>query len=542
MIAPIALRELLVASRRPGSWRIRLVTTSCGLIIAFFALVGTSSLTSAGAGIFNVLTFAVFLYVAGAGFVLTADCIGEERRGGTFGLLYLTPLSSWDVIVGKLASSSVQGTFGLVAVVPMLFLSVLAGGVAGRQVFQVVVVLITTLFLSLTAGIFASAAARSRRGAIGMMAFLMIAPMAGGWVGVLVSGIFGFVTEQEKKRRVDVYWLISYAGLIAFLMWMVSKSDQSLVGSPVEAVMTASRGATNIGFLTQVAAILATALFYLLCATLCTEWYRTAREIAVEKAEDEHHVEDLFFPGLRSKGRVGDDPARWLLTFLQSPPFLFYIALAVMTLTNIGHGFAPSGVGMNFALMFVGMFPYLLFNFTLARFCAAPFHLLGQSGILEILMTTPLRVSELALAQRKIFWATLRLPFSLLVLASIPASLYYMIEGPREGGLSRIATVVYAVTWIISWLVFALHLEALAVIAMLHGSRGRKPVNAGMRAVALVMLPELAIGVVAPVVIAMTGSGMSGFVTGQFVGQIVLGIVLLAVVQTAKRKIDPQSD
>ena len=73
MIAPIALRELLVASRRPGNWRIRLVTTSCGLIIAFFALVGTSSLTSAGAGIFNVLTFAVFLYVAGAGFVLTAD-------------------------------------------------------------------------------------------------------------------------------------------------------------------------------------------------------------------------------------------------------------------------------------------------------------------------------------------------------------------------------------------------------------------------------------------------------------------------------------
>ena len=88
MIAPIALRELLVASRRSASWRIRLATTVCGFLVAMFALLGASSVTSAGQGIFNVLTFMVLVYAAGAGFLLTTDCIGEERREGTFGLLF----------------------------------------------------------------------------------------------------------------------------------------------------------------------------------------------------------------------------------------------------------------------------------------------------------------------------------------------------------------------------------------------------------------------------------------------------------------------
>ncbi|MGZ8939429.1 MAG: ABC transporter permease subunit, partial [Limisphaerales bacterium] len=294
------------------TWRIRLVMTSIALVICFFAITGRSSISSAGHDSFNVLAILALIYTLAAGFLFTACSISEERREGTFGLLYLTPLSSWDVIAGKLASTSLQGVFGLVAILPVLFLPLLAGGVTGQQLTRVVLVLLVTLFFSLSAGMFASASARSSRGALGMTGMLVIFPLACGWLGILLATVFSFVSEQEKKKRASIYWLISYALLIAFQMWMVALSGYALVGSPGQAFWASSNPAvTSIGFLASLAAVTVTAVFYLFSAALCTEWYRSAREIAVEKEESEH-VDDIIFPGLRSKGRVREEPARWL--------------------------------------------------------------------------------------------------------------------------------------------------------------------------------------------------------------------------------------
>src|SRR5687767_11093930 len=108
MIAPVASRELLVSSRRPASWRIRLVTTVCALVVAFFALTDTPSVSAAGQVLFHGLGIVALLYTLCAGFIYTSGSITDERREGTFGLLYLTPLKSWEVIIGKLASTSLQ--------------------------------------------------------------------------------------------------------------------------------------------------------------------------------------------------------------------------------------------------------------------------------------------------------------------------------------------------------------------------------------------------------------------------------------------------
>ena len=220
MIAPIATRELLVASRSPFSWRVRIGITSIALLVCFIGL-GTGS-SSAGPGTFQFLTFISLLYALGTGLVFTTDCICEERREGTFGLLYLTPLSSWDVIAGKLAGTSLQGIFGLIAVLPVLFVPLLAGGVTGQELGRVVLVLVGTLFLSLSAGMFASAAARSRRGAFGMATFLILAPLIGGWVGVMLCTVLAYISEQGKKKRADVFWYTAYCILVAFCMAMVA--------------------------------------------------------------------------------------------------------------------------------------------------------------------------------------------------------------------------------------------------------------------------------------------------------------------------------
>lgn len=120
MIGPIAIRELLVSSRRSANWRIRLITTLCALLVAAFALTDSPSVAAAGRTLFMGVGLVAFLYSLCAGFIFTTGSITEERCEGTFGLLYLTPLKSWEVITGKLASTSLQGFYGLVAIIPVL--------------------------------------------------------------------------------------------------------------------------------------------------------------------------------------------------------------------------------------------------------------------------------------------------------------------------------------------------------------------------------------------------------------------------------------
>jgi hypothetical protein len=244
---------------------------------------------------------------------------------------------------------------------------------------------------------FASASAQSRRGAVGLTGMLTAAPLIAGWLGVMLAAVLAYVSEQEKRKRANVYWFSGYVLLILLLVWLVAVSDVGLIGSPAVSLRLAWGGSDN-EFFPSIGALLAISFFYLFSAGFCTEWFRAAREIVLEKVETETELDELIFPGLRFQGKVGDDAAHWLLRFLQPRPFLFYIALALMIVINIGNGAAPSAFGRYYFLFLFGLVPYLLFNFSLARYCAAPFHLLERSGFLETLLTTPLRPDELARA------------------------------------------------------------------------------------------------------------------------------------------------
>src|SRR6266404_1387013 len=105
---PIVERELRVAARRPKIYRVRIVlaclaTLVVGIVIEFLAMVfGGNGATRAFAGFTWLLFFGCLL----AGLELTSDCLSEEKRGGTLGLLFLTPLRGFDIVLGKLTASS----------------------------------------------------------------------------------------------------------------------------------------------------------------------------------------------------------------------------------------------------------------------------------------------------------------------------------------------------------------------------------------------------------------------------------------------------
>lgn len=113
----------------------------------------------------GVAVLLMFLCAIG-GVGLTADCLSEERREGTLGLLFLTPLSGLDVLLGKLVSSALASVYWILGILPVLSLVFLMGGVAFGEFFRLALTLLNTLFLSLAAGLFVSSLAEDARKAI----------------------------------------------------------------------------------------------------------------------------------------------------------------------------------------------------------------------------------------------------------------------------------------------------------------------------------------------------------------------------------------
>jgi ABC-type Na+ efflux pump permease subunit len=137
-------------------------------------------------GLFWILTGSAVFYCLLSGVWFTADCLSEEKREGTLGLLFLTDLKGYDVVFGKLVASSLNGFYAVLAVVPILALPLLLGGVTPGEFGRMAVVVVNTLFFSLTLGMWASAMSRSPRKAMAMtlllvLLFTAVLPACGAW-------------------------------------------------------------------------------------------------------------------------------------------------------------------------------------------------------------------------------------------------------------------------------------------------------------------------------------------------------------------------
>src|SRR5260221_4615818 len=107
---PIVSRELRVASRRSGTYWLRTLAALAVVIIGtwFFLMMRTEQSQEIAMVLFGILTGSAVLYCLLSGVRSTADCLSEEKREGTLGLLFLTDLRGYDVVFGKLVASSLN--------------------------------------------------------------------------------------------------------------------------------------------------------------------------------------------------------------------------------------------------------------------------------------------------------------------------------------------------------------------------------------------------------------------------------------------------
>lgn len=165
---PVLERELRVGSRRALTYYGRIGAAAVGMTLFFSMFWQLDAMPPGfkGKALFIPLTVWTMVYCLFAGGRSTADCLSEEKREGTLGLLFLTDLKGYDVVFGKLAATSINLCYGVLAVFPLLGIPLLLGGITLGEFSRVVLAEINSLWLALALGIWVSARSRNDQKAI----------------------------------------------------------------------------------------------------------------------------------------------------------------------------------------------------------------------------------------------------------------------------------------------------------------------------------------------------------------------------------------
>ena len=164
---PLVSRELRVASRHKGTYWLRVLFTMVAI-----AVVGTlfafehRSLHSAARAMWIGLAVVALIFTQFYGVVSTADCISSEKRNGTLGLLFLTPLRGLDVVLGKMASQSLVALTCLVGLIPVFFLPLLLGGITLWETVRLAIALVMAYAVSVSLGLLVSTLVTDSRKAV----------------------------------------------------------------------------------------------------------------------------------------------------------------------------------------------------------------------------------------------------------------------------------------------------------------------------------------------------------------------------------------
>src|SRR5438045_1995071 len=168
LLLPIVDRELRVAARSGRLYLGRVTSGGAALAMSLY-LIWLARYAFAGptAGMFilKATSYMAWALCVFGGVNRTCDSLSAEKRGDTLGLLFLTHLKGYDVVLGKLAASGLSAVLLLLGVMPILSIPVLLGGRAANEMVRIPVRLFTSLFLALSVGLLVSSLFRAQRAA-----------------------------------------------------------------------------------------------------------------------------------------------------------------------------------------------------------------------------------------------------------------------------------------------------------------------------------------------------------------------------------------
>ena len=450
---PIVERQLRESSRRPATYRMRTLLALAALAIWFFLLIAGSNSGGVRKGMMLFIAIGVLAlgFCLVAGIFLTADCLSEEKREGTLGLLFLTELKGYDVVLGKLVATSLHSIYGLLAVLPLLALPLLMGGVTSGEFWRVTTVLVLTLFLTLSLGMLVSALTRETRQAISTT-LLIIVTLSGGlplcwWIqDVCFPGSrWDFLLWSSPGylylRAFDYYWRFS-AGAPEF--WK--------------------------SFLTIF--ILASIALLAACLYLPKAWHEKGEPTS---GRPEHNWRRRFRFGslatrLANRWRLDHNPFYWLSSRDRFPSlaaktivgFLLLIWLGCYTGCYSSNGRTKDtcfGI-----VMFLGYGIHQVFKALVTIEASRRLSEDRQSGALELLLVTPLALSNILSGQRRAMREAFRWP--MICAALINLCMFLLLTGKNPLGMDGKDRVVFCEMFIGGTVLLVLDSIALSWVGM----------------------------------------------------------------------------
>ncbi len=493
-LLPIARRELRVAARRPATYRARMLMALFALAITTgMLLFSPQAYAQTGRPLFFGLLWAGFAFCLSEGIRQTSDALSEEKREGTLGLLFLTDLRGYDVVIGKLAAAGLNSFYGLMGALPALAIPFVLGGVSGAEFVRGALVLAGTLWLSLVLGLFVSSLSHDSQRAMNR-AFCLLFGIAAYPVVLNACKAIG-----GDARLLDWLSCASPGAALALVSENYYRPRASLF---VEAIAG-----------TQIVAW---------CALVWTSWLTPrvwqqrnatvvdtprlrAREVSPKKLAQLAEVR---------REQLDRNPVFWLTARRHGPQTGVWLAWLIVAgcFILVLYFFPSHAVSVGLLTLVLGILQLLL-KLRVGSEAARFFSEARRNGSLELMLSTPLKTNEIISGQllglrHLFFWPALVL-LGLWILLSLLSTKWVMNVGAPTP--VRFAFAGGPVQMIGQILVFIWDLRALAAVGIWLGLRAKNHNRAAFTTILYVLvLPWLAGIFLMPVIYLFLGLAQRG--------------------------------
>ncbi len=495
---PILEREVRVASRRSFTYYSRLVVAAIGMIIVSSMMWQSDALGPLAHGrmILSQLSVMALAYSLLAGVRSTADCLSEEIREGTLGLLFLTDLKGYDVVFGKLAATSLNLFYGVLALVPVFAIPLLLGGVTASEFGRLALVLVNSLWFALAVGIWVSSRSRDADKAIWTAAVLL----------GLITGATFLIDQWILIGRYTVADAFCSVASPAYACHMALADSYRM--SPER--FWISLLLTHLG---------AWCLLIFASSGLIRHWRKNSVSIGSSGGwtQWDHRSRQATSRSARWRRQLLDlNPILWVNTDRRRDGMwllAFVFSLLIVGAVLQSPRPVPPAIPYSLSLQIGAPLTSIVLLIFMASRASRFFGQARRTGTLELLLTTPLdqatilrglRGSCLAFWTRSVFLYLIWKGASILWFYGSVQGATIAIQGSRQFNYFN----YMALTALGDLIGFAMSLYALSSVGMWMGLASRKPSQAATRTFAYVMvLPWFVMNVFQVPFVRMGGSG-----------------------------------
>ena len=446
-----------------------------------FLVTGRLQPQMVGRTLFYTLTGGVMLYVMLAGLRSTSDCLSEEKRDGTLGLLFLTDLRGYDVVLGKLLANSLAVFYCVLAVLPVLAVPLLMGGVTVGEFARLVVVIVNTLFFSLSAGMLASAICTSARATISWTLLLLLLVTAGGPALGMIE-----------------WWIRHWQGSYHFAFLYPSPVFNFFAG-----VDEFYKRGLGTGYFVSLTFVHVVSWLYLLTASLLVPRSWQDKPATVGELKTRGRVQAILEGEADERNdfrtRCLDQNAfYWLATRPRQKALWSWTPLVLAALgwvwgmSKFGGEWLNPGMYATTAIALGFTYKAMIGGEAGRRMIED-----RKSGALELLLSTPLTVKDIARGQRM----ALQRQFTLPVIAMTIVAFCLWLAGASHHDINGSERGYWLLAGVLAAILYVADVVALFWMGMWHGLSVKNPKHAfGLAVVPILILPWIAMGLTGTVI------------------------------------------